>query len=151
MDVVEGRRHNWSGRGKDRNGVILDNIYIDTFILWKLEQWTNMGGILPPYWQCCVFRLQAADFERILCAWSTATETQWDPIYEALCKINKELRCLIWILLIPCKKYSDLLSMWWWHCLSEMQRGRLENGSSWCHIWHLRVENWKQIFTQLSF
>ena len=39
--------------------------------------------------------------------------------------------------------------MWWWQCLPEMQTGMLETGSSECHIWHLRLENWNQISTQL--
>ena len=50
---------------------------------------------------CKVFRLQAADGERIICPRPTATEPWWDPICQVGCPIDQELRSLPWFLLEP--------------------------------------------------
>jgi len=41
-------------------------------------------------------------------------------------------------------KCPHLLDIQWRQFLPEMQTGKVETVSSGCHIWHLRLENWKK-------
>lgn len=96
------RRNSW--------GSAVSHFCFDGGLCYDLYHCGRILIILLTVISCKVFRLQAADGERIICPRPTATEPWWDPIFQDVCTIDQELRRVPWFLLIPCQPTVNVLT-----------------------------------------